>query len=136
MGYDLAHAVGNVPMYLHDWGVDFACWCTYKVLLTLIMSVVNERSVMTKHIQNDDSSDIIALIKNLHRLLIQKEISSLQYLSSGPGGIAGAFIHDKHAHSQRFRLTGWWGHKMETRFNMKNGTNLKQFCPYGAGPQA
>lgn len=71
VGWDLAHAVGNVELHLHDWNVDFACWCSYK------------------------------------------------YLNSGPGGIAGAFVHEKHAYNFDLpKFAGWWGHDRTSRFEM------------------
>ena len=73
-GFDLAHAAGNVELHLHDWNVDFACWCSYK------------------------------------------------YLNSGPGGVAGVYIHEKHvANKDLPRFAGWWGHKKEIRFKMEKG---------------
>ena len=71
-GLDLAHAAGNIPLELHDWNVDFACWCSYK------------------------------------------------YLNSGPGGVSGAFIHQRHIADPAIpRLAGWWGHDKENRFKME-----------------
>ena len=70
VGWDLAHAAGNVPLSLHDWDVDFAAWCSYK------------------------------------------------YLNSGPGALAGAFVHERHLGSDVPRFEGWWSTEAATRFEM------------------
>jgi len=78
-GVDLAHAIGNVELQLHNWEIDFATWCSYK------------------------------------------------YLNSGPGGVSGVFVHEKHGTSFDLpRLAGWWGNDEKTRFKMP-----KHFVPQG-----
>ncbi|AMR33320.1 kynureninase [Mucilaginibacter sp. PAMC 26640] len=73
-GFDLAHAAGNVPLNMHDWDADFACWCSYK------------------------------------------------YMNSGPGGISGVFVHDKHFGDTGLdRFAGWWGYRNDKRFLMAQG---------------
>lgn len=73
-GFDLAHGAGNIALKLHEWNVDFACWCSYK------------------------------------------------YLNSGPGGVSGVFIHEKHCNNTELpRFAGWWGHDKESRFLMEKG---------------
>lgn len=74
VGFDLAHAAGNLKLNLHDWNVDFAAWCSYK------------------------------------------------YLNSGPGGVSGVYVHEKHCKNEELdRFAGWWGHDKGTRFLMQKG---------------
>lgn len=46
---------------------------------------------------------------------------SYKYLNSGPGSLAGAFIHERHAYKKELnRFTGWWSHNKDTRFKMRD----------------
>jgi kynureninase len=52
-GFDLAHAAGNVELHLHDWNVDFACWCSYKYLNSGPGAVAGVY-INEKHVTNTD----------------------------------------------------------------------------------
>ncbi|WP_027137099.1 kynureninase [Gaetbulibacter saemankumensis] len=50
---------------------------------------------------------------------------SYKYLNSGPGSLAGCFVHERHAHNKTLnRFTGWWSHNKESRFNMRDAFDL------------
>ena len=59
---------------------------------------------------------------NLNSLNIDFAVwCSYKYLNSGPGGIAGLFIHEKHHKNSHLpRFSGWWGHNQANRFTMPN----------------
>src|SRR5690606_8209124 len=47
---------------------------------------------------------------------------SYKYLNSGPGGVSGVFVHEKHGlNPDTPRFAGWWGYKEENRFKMERG---------------
>ena len=82
VGWDLAHAVGNVPLALPDWDVDWAAWCSYK------------------------------------------------YVNSGPGAVAGAFVHERHLADRTLpKLQGWWSTDEATRFAMAPGRRPRSTPP-------
>jgi kynureninase len=59
---------------------------------------------------------------NLHENNVDFAVwCSYKYMNSGPGNVAGAFVHEKHGTNEDLpRLTGWWGHNEKTRFQMDN----------------
>ena len=54
-GFDLAHAAGNVELHLHDWDIDFACWCNYKYLNSgpgaIAGAFINHKHLQNKNLQ-------------------------------------------------------------------------------------
>ncbi|MDH4109188.1 MAG: kynureninase [Gammaproteobacteria bacterium] len=58
IGLDLAHAIGNVPLSLHDWGPDFAAWCSYKYL-NAGPGAIGGAFVHARHLDNDPTGKLL-----------------------------------------------------------------------------
>ncbi|CAN5308167.1 kynureninase [soil metagenome] len=63
------------------------------------------------------------VVVNLHKNDVDFAVwCGYKYLNSGPGSVAGAFVHERHANNANLpRLAGWWGHQEKERFQMKKG---------------
>ena len=49
---------------------------------------------------------------------------SYKYLNSGPGGISGIYVNSRNLNNDLFRLEGWWGNKLSTRFEMRKQCDI------------
>lgn len=60
---------------------------------------------------------------NLHDWQVDFAVwCSYKYLNSGPGGVSGVFVHEKHGENPDLpRFAGWWGHREDVRFKMQKG---------------
>ncbi|EUC49319.1 hypothetical protein COCMIDRAFT_1969 [Bipolaris oryzae ATCC 44560] len=94
VGWDLAHAIGNVPLKLHDWNVDFAAWCNYKYM-------------------NGGPGTIGGLFVHERHSKVERAPTPR---TNGTGSTSenGAQL------SYRPRLSGWWGSDKSSRFHMDN----------------
>lgn len=90
VGWDLAHAAGNVPLQLHDWDVDFAVWCTYK------------------YINAGPGAIAGAFVHERHGSVAQRQKEAL----NGTGELRVEEFE------YRPRLSGWYGGDKSVRFNM------------------
>ncbi|KAF4545028.1 putative kynureninase protein [Lasiodiplodia theobromae] len=96
VGWDLAHAVGNVPLKLHDWNADFAAWCNYKYM--------------------NGGPGVIG------GLFVHSKHTSVNHSPSPPPSDdqPGTTAITADTLGYRPRLSGWWGHDKSTRFQMRS----------------